>query len=98
MAAPFDPKRDLPRIRDVEEWPLRPMLPVARTASDGDRLMAYIREEDVVADEEIRVFGTTMESIHELTFGTRRLEELDLPVTERYDSIERMLADGWEVD
>jgi hypothetical protein len=96
--AELDPKRDLPRIREVAHWPTRPMLSLVRTASDGDRLTAHIREKDVVADEEIGVFGTTKESWEALSFGTARLEDLDLPVIERYDSLERMLADSWEVD
>jgi hypothetical protein len=98
MAAPFDAKRDLPRIRDVEQWPRRPVLHLIRTASDGERLTAFIREEDVIVDEEIPVFATSRETWEALFLGTRRLEDLNPEVLRRYDSLERMLADGWEVD
>jgi hypothetical protein len=98
MAPPFDPKRDLPRIRNVEEWPRRPVLHLIRTASDGERLTAFIRDDDVLADGEIPVFATSRVTWEALFLGTRRLEDVDLEVVQRYDSLERMLADGWEVD
>lgn len=92
-----DPKRDLPRIRDVEQWPVRPFLPVVRSTPDGEPLTGFIREDDVVADEEIRVFGSSRESWQALV-AELPLDGLDLPVVERYDSLERLLADGWAVD
>lgn len=93
----WDPKRDLPRIRDVGQWPTRPFLSVIRSAPDGERLTGFIREDEVVADEEIRVFGSTLESWKALV-AELPLDGLDLPVVERYDSLERLLADGWAVD
>ncbi len=94
----LDPKRDLSRIRDVEQWPLRPFLPVIHATPDGDRLTGFIREEDVTADEEIRVFGSTRKSWEAMAWSSSPLDELDLPVVERYDSLERFLAGGWAVD
>jgi hypothetical protein len=94
----WDPKRDLPRVRDTSEWPLRPFLAVVRSTSDDDRVTGFIREDDVLADEEIRVLGSTRESWEAISFLTKSLADLDLPVVVRYDSLERMFADEWEVD
>jgi hypothetical protein len=37
----WDPKRDLARIKRVEEWPLRPYLPVRKQLADEDVLTGF---------------------------------------------------------
>lgn len=92
-----DPKRDVARIRDTERWPRRPWLPVVRALADGDREPGLIYDEDVAADSVIRVFGTTVQSEQAL-MAESVIDGSQLPLRHEYDSLERMLADGWSVD
>jgi len=92
-----DPKRDIARIRDTERWPARPWLPLVRHVDDGDTDFGLIYDEDVVADEAIRLYGTTPQSEQALIGGTP-IDGVQLPLLGEYDSLERLLADGWSVD
>ena len=92
-----DPKRDIARIRDTERWPARPWLPLVRHVDDGDTDFGLIYDEDVVADEAIRLYGTTAQSEQALMAGTP-IDGVQLPLLGEYDSLERLLADGWSVD
>jgi hypothetical protein len=92
-----DPKRDIGRIRDTERWLARPWLPLVKHLDDGDSEFGLIHDEDVVADEVIRLFGTTAQSQQALMAGTP-IDGSQLPLLVEYDSLERVLADGWSVD
>jgi hypothetical protein len=92
-----DPKRDIARIRDTALWPARPWLPLVRHLDDGDAEFGLIYDEDVVADEAIRLFGTTTQSEQALMAGTT-IDGSKLPLLAEYDSLERLLANGWSVD
>jgi hypothetical protein len=92
-----DPKRNIARIRDTERWPARPWLPLVRHLDDGDAEFALIYDEDVVANEAIHVYGTTAQSEQALMAGTP-IDGRQLPLLAEYDSLERLLADGWSVD
>jgi hypothetical protein len=92
-----DPKRDIARIRDTERWPARPWLPLVRHVGDGDAEFGLIYDEDVVADEAIRLYDTTAQSEQALMAGTP-IDGLQLPLLGEYDSLERLLVDGWSVD
>jgi hypothetical protein len=56
-----------------------------------------IFEEDVAADEAIRLFGTTPQSEQALMAGTI-IDGTQLPLLLEYDSLERVLSDGWLMD
>jgi hypothetical protein len=92
-----DPKRDISRIRNTEGWPAKPRLPLVRRLDDGDIECALIYDEDVIADEAIRLFATTPQSEQALIAGTV-IHGSQLPVVAEYDSLERLLAHGWSVD
>ncbi|MHB8659324.1 MAG: hypothetical protein ACYC91_15495 [Solirubrobacteraceae bacterium] len=91
-----DPKRDIARIRNTDHWPAKPWLPLVRL-DDGDVECAFIYDEDVVSDEAIRLFGATPHSEQALMAGTL-VDGSQLPLIGEYDSLERLLADGWSVD
>jgi hypothetical protein len=92
-----DPKRNIARIRDTERWPARPWLPLVKHLDNGDTEVAFIYDEDVIADEAIRLFGTTPQSAQALIAETI-IDGSQLPLLAEYDSLERLLADGWSVD
>jgi hypothetical protein len=97
LAIPWDPKRNLARIRNTAQWPAKPLLPVVKSAGDGDRQTGLIFDEDVAVDETIRVFGSTAQSGWAL-MGKTVIDGSQPPLLCEYDSLERMLADGWSVD
>ena len=70
---------------------------MARHLDDGDAQFGLIYDEDVAADEAIRLFGTTPQSEEALMAGTV-IDGGQLPLLAEYDSLERVLADGWSVD
>jgi len=76
---PWDPKRDLARIRSTTQWPARPWLPVVRSTGDGDRQTGLIFDEDVTADETIRVFNSTAQSARAL-MGQTMIDGSQLPL------------------
>jgi hypothetical protein len=73
----------------------RPYLAVVRSLEDGGKRPGLIHEEDVLDDGHIRVFGSSAEARHLLTMR-RSPPELDLPVLDRSESLERTFADGWQ--
>jgi hypothetical protein len=92
-----DPRRDINRIRKTDLWPVNPWLPLVRHRPDGDREVAMICADDVIADETIRLFGATEQSGQALMMGGV-IDGSALPLLGEYDSLERVLAEGWRVD
>ena len=92
-----DPRRDINRIRKTELWPDNPWLPMVRHRPDGGSEVALIYADDVIADERIRMFGATAQSEQALMVGGV-IDGSILPFLGEYDTLERLLAEGWQVD
>jgi len=57
-----DPSRETARIRHTERWPAKTLFTSREALDDSDAEFGLISDEDVAADEAIRLFGTTVQS------------------------------------
>jgi hypothetical protein len=98
-----DAEEEADRFRETSSWPRFPWVAVKR-AGEARSEFGLVFADDVTppplnsqAADRIRVFATTADTARAL-MGQTLIDGRRLPIVVEYDSIEELIADGWQGD
>jgi hypothetical protein len=84
---------ELDFLRNPDQWPNWPLLPIKRYGAPGDPPECALLDSIGAPEPKVRVVFVNMFQLRELTHAERQALRVEV-----YDSAEALLDDGWMVD